>query len=393
MDKKNILIVGAGYVGSSCAVAFGNRNAVTIFDIDSKKIESFKKNKYPLEDSYAEKINLKDLDISAKDDLNSIDIGSFEFIFICLPTDFSSIDKKFDTSLITNFVQDNYKKFSKESIIVIKSTVYIGFTESIHKEFDLENLVVSPEFLREGTAIEDSIFPSRVVIGSFNESNSNRIIELIKSSIQSKCSYHSVSASEAESIKLFSNTYLAMRVSFFNELDTFAMSEGLDTQNIIEGICSDNRIGNSHNNPSFGYGGYCLPKDSKQLQSDFKNIPEELITATIESNIKRKQFIAQKILEHKPNKIGVYRLSMKKGSRNYKSSSILDILELIKDSSGAEIIIYEPSLKVESFQGSHVEKNLENFLQNTDLIIANRIDKDLDSVKNKVFSRDIYNIN
>ena len=184
-----------------------------------------------------------------------------------------------------------------------------------------------------------------------------------------------------------------MRVSFFNELDTFAMSEGLDTQNIIEGICSDNRIGNSHNNPSFGYGGYCLPKDSKQLQSDFKNIPEELITATIESHIKRKQYIAQKILEHKPNKIGVYRLSMKKGSRNYKSSSILDILELIKDSSGAEIIIYEPSLQIESFHGSHVEKNLDNFLQNTDLIIANRIDKDLDSVKNKVFSRDIYNIN
>ena len=234
MDKKDILIVGAGYVGSSCAVAFGIRNAVTIFDIDSKKIESFNKKKYPLEDSYAEKINFKDLDISAKDDLNSIDIGNFEFIFICLPTDFSSIDKKFDTSLITNFLRDNYKKFSKESIILIKSTVYIGFTESIHKEFDLENLVVSPEFLREGTAIEDSMFPSRVVIGSFNESNSNRIIELIKSSIQSKCSYHSVSPSEAESIKLFSNTYLAMRVSFFNELDTFAMSEGLDTQNIIE---------------------------------------------------------------------------------------------------------------------------------------------------------------
>lgn len=386
-----IVVIGAGYVGLSNAVLLAQKNQVKLIDIDIKKILLLNQNKSPIKDSLIQKyLSTKKLSLSYNSELCD-DLRSTEVIIIATPTNFNSKTKSFDTVTIESILFDlQQKKFS--NLVIIRSTVPIGFTERIKKKYPNFELAFFPEFLREGEALKDSLYPTRIICGSKSIRAKNFLKILKESSMKKNINTLITSPTEAESIKLFSNMYLALRISFFNELDSLAISENLNSEEIIKGVSMDPRIGDYYNNPSFGYGGYCLPKDTKQLKQNFKNIPQKLIHATIEANTTRKKFITSQILKINAKTIGVYRISMKQGSDNWRESSTIDIIKLLKKK-GKKIIIYEPYISKKEFLGFAIVNNITIFKNKSNIIITNRMHKDLDSIKNKVFTRDIFNVN
>ncbi len=387
-----ITVIGLGYVGCSISVLLAKENKVIAYDIDQEKVDCINKFQSPIDDEYLSKfLENEKLNIQATTNKKDAYLNSDIFL-ICTPTDFNEELNSFDTSIIDNVV-DDILSFNKDAFIVIKSTVPIGYTETIQKKHNSNNIVFSPEFLREGSALEDNIFPSRIVVGGNNE-KCLEFVEILKNASEKKDTVKTflVSSSEAEAIKLFSNTYLANRVAFFNELDTFSRSNNLSSKNIINGVCADIRIGDGYNNPSFGYGGYCLPKDTKQLLSNFSNLPQTLVKATINSNQKRKEFIANDVASSNPNIIGIYKLSMKKNSDNFRSSAIFDVISFL-DNKGFKIVIYEPLVKNREYNSYKIEENLSKFKTMSDVILANRVDELIEDVTEKVYSCDIFGDN
>jgi len=386
---NKIMVFGAGYVGTSLSILLSQKFQVTLIDTDSNKINKLKQNISPIEDSLIQKfIDNKDLDIIYSTKFED-SIADTDLVILALPTNF--IDKKnsFDTNILEDVIS-NVHAFSNDIPMLIKSTVPIGFTSHIQKKHKNIKIFFSPEFLREGMALEDNLNPSRIIIGG--EKSQYNIKKNI-SKLFTKCCLNEppilfMSSNEAESVKLFSNTFLALRVSYFNELDSYCIDNDLDPKNIIDGVSLDSRIGNYYNNPSFGYGGYCLPKDTKQLLSNFNNIPQNLIDGVVDSNSTRKNFIASKILSLKPKKIGIYRLIMKKGSDNIRESAIFDIINILSNHN-IEIIAYEPLL--DSFGNLKIINSLDVFKKESDIVMSNRMHADIADIKNKVFTRDIYN--
>lgn len=385
------MIFGAGYVGLSIGILLSQKHQVVMIDNDDQKINAINSKKLGLEYSFANKLlEENQLNLIASADYSSY-IDEVDIVILSLPTNFDDKTNFFDTSLLESVIK-NLNSILYKGIILIKSTTPIGFTSKIKNIYKNLNIVFSPEFLREGNAIEDSIKPSRIIIGDTG-SNGKVVADLLFSITNNSPKIYYMNSTEAEAVKLFANTYLANRISFFNELDSFCLEGGLDTQNIIEGICSDNRIGFGYNNPSFGYGGYCLPKDSKQLLANFSKIPQGIFSAVIESNKMRKNLIASKIINLSPTVVGVYRLSMKLNSNNYRESAILDILKIINEYD-IKILIYEPFLKDnDSILGYELCNDIQSFIEKSDLILANRIDKEITHANEKIFTRDIFNEN
>ena len=392
MKKNNlkITVVGSGYVGMSMSVLLSQNNQVTVYDIDENKVKKINNKQSTVQDSLINEYLLnKELHLSATSNQNEA-YTKADFVVMALPTDFNEEDKSFDTSILDKEIECVIEKNSN-SIVIIKSTIPIGHTNKLRNVLNTNRILYSPEFLREGNALADNLNPSRIIIGD-SSIEAKKFGEVLKSVAKNNSNIIYMNSSEAESVKLFSNSYLAMRVEFFNELDSFALSNNLQTKNIIDGISKDTRIGSDYNNPSFGYGGYCLPKDTKQLLSNFEGIPQSIIKSIVDSNIKRKDFIADQIINGDHKFIGFYRLIMKSGSDNFRSSAIQGIIERIKKSK-TKMYIYEPLLDEKEFENITVIKNLEEFKSKSELIIANRISEDLKDVSEKVFSRDIFSNN
>ena len=384
-----IAIAGTGYVGLSNAVLLAQNNEVVALDIDPSKVDLINKRISPIEDKeITEFFQTKDLRLKATLDKEEA-YKEAEYIVIATPTDYDPVTNYFNTTSIESVLMD-IKKINPKATVVIRSTIPIGYTERIKKEFDYEKIFFVPEFLREGRALYDSLYPSRIIVGE-RSTKAQIFANLLRDgAFKETIPILYTNNTEAEAIKLFANTYLAMRVAFFNELDNFAMSKGLDTKDIIEGICLDPRIGNYYNNPSFGYGGYCLPKDTKQLLANYTldNIPQKLIEAIVESNTIRKEYIVKQILDKKPKKVGIYRLIMKAGSDNFRNSAIFDIIQMLKPF--VNMLIYEPVAKVDKIDGIPLINNIEQLFE-CDIILANRLEKPIEKVKEKVFTRDIFN--
>ena len=390
-DFKNITIVGSGYVGMSLAVLLAQTNKVTVLDIDEDRIKKINQRNSTVEDDYINEYLKKDnVRLIATSDLNDAYLGT-DLIIIATPTNYDPVKNYFDTSSIDLVIKDIFS-INKSALVVIKSTIPIGYTEDLQTKFCSENILFSPEFLREGKALYDNLYPSRIIIGS-KLPIANKFANLLaESALKESVDVLLMEPKEAEAIKLFSNTYLAMRIAFFNELDTFSLKNNLNSKSIIDGMSYDDRIGHGYNNPSFGYGGYCLPKDTKQLVANYENVPERLISAIVESNKIRKEFIAEYILEKKLKNIGIYRLVMKEGSDNFRESAVQDIIKKIKKNINMSIKIYEPLFTGKNFEGCNVEKDLETFKSTSDIIIANRLSEEINDVMFKTFSRDIFNV-
>ncbi|KUK23036.1 MAG: UDP-glucose 6-dehydrogenase [Thermotoga petrophila] len=388
--KKKITVVGAGYVGLSLAILLSQHNEVTILEINPQKVDLINKRISPIKDPDIEEyLRTKSLNLKATMDKEEA-YSEADYVIIATPTDFDPSKNSFDTTSVEQVIKETLR-YNRKALIIIKSTVPIGFTERMKQHFRTDNIVFSPEFLREGKALHDNLYPSRIVIGERSE-RAREVANLFLQGARKKdVPILLTGSTEAEAIKLFSNAYLAMRVAFFNELDTFAELKGLNTKEIIEGVCLDPRIGNFYNNPSFGYGGYCLPKDSKQLASHFNGIPHILISAIVESNETRKKHIADMIAKKNPGTIGIYRLTMKKDSDNFRNSSILDVIDYIRNRSNARIVIYEPLIKENIFKGMSVVNDLDEFKKMSDIILANRMSHELEDVIEKVYTRDLFN--
>jgi UDPglucose 6-dehydrogenase len=389
-----IAVAGTGYVGLSIAVLLAQHNSVTAVDIIPQKVEMLNKRKSPIADKEIESyLSEKKLDLTATLDAASA-YKNADFVVIATPTNYDSEKNYFDTSAVEaviKLVMEN----NPDAIMVIKSTIPVGFTQKIRKETGSKNIIFSPEFLREGKALYDNLYPSRIVVGT--DLNDSRLVEAAKTfasllqqgAIKENIETRFMGFTEAEAVKLFANTYLALRVSFFNELDTYAELKGLNTQQIIDGICLDPRIGTHYNNPSFGYGGYCLPKDTKQLLANYENVPNNLIQAIVDSNQTRKNFITSQILAKSPKVVGIYRLTMKANSDNFRQSSIRDVMKLLRGE-GVKIVVYEPTLSENSFEGFEVIHDLTEFKKISDVIVANRYNSELDDISEKIYTRDIF---
>ena len=384
----NITVVGTGYVGLANAILLSQNNEVIALDVNKEKVEKINNKQSPIADKEIEDfLSNKKLNLIATTD-KKVAYKNPDYTIIATPTDYDTEKNFFNTSTVESVIKELNSECPRTNII-IKSTIPVGFTERMKKEYPNLNIIFSPEFLREGKALYDNLYPSRIIVGDTTES-AKIFANLLKESAYKKdIPTLFMKPTEAEAVKLFANTYLALRVAYFNELDTYAEMRNLDTKSIIEGVCLDPRIGNHYNNPSFGYGGYCLPKDTKQLKANFKDVPENLISAIVESNDTRKSHIANSIMEKNPNTIGIYRLTMKAGSDNFRASAIQDIVQkLIKNN--INVIIYEPTLNETDYNGIKIENNLATFKNTSDVIIANRLEEALNDVTEKVYTRDIY---
>lgn len=384
-------IVGLGYVGLSNAILLSQHNHVIAIDNDDERIKFINEHKSPIHDrEIIEYLKNKKLNLEATLDWKSA-FEKSEIVIIATPTDYDEQKNYFNTSSVESVIE-NVISVNKDALIIIKSTIPVGFINSARKKFKTENIIFSPEFLREGKALYDNLYPSRIIVGEQSDRGQKFANLLLQGALKKDVSILLTDTTEAEAIKLFANTYLAMRVAFFNELDTYAEIKKLDTKQIIEGICLDPRIGDHYNNPSFGYGGYCLPKDTKQLLANYKDVPNNIITAIVNANNTRKKFIVDQILLNKPKTVGIYRLVMKQGSDNFRSSAVQTIIKKLKENK-VEIIIYEPSISLDIFNDTIVENNLGHFKNKSDIIITNRLDDDLLDVLDKVYTRDIFNNN
>ena len=384
-----IAVAGTGYVGLSLATLLSQNNEVIALDVIPEKVEKINNRISPIQDEYIEKyFKEKDLNLKATLDYKEAFEGA-EFVIISTPTNYDEEKNFFDTSSVEDIIEKVLSMEDKNTTMVVKSTIPVGYIEKIREEYVTDRIFFSPEFLREGKALYDNLYPSRIIVGNKGEKGKKFANLLKEASLKPDVETLFMNSTEAEAVKLFANTYLALRVAYFNELDTYAEIKELNTKDIIQGVGLDPRIGTHYNNPSFGYGGYCLPKDTKQLLANYKDIPQNLIEAIVKSNKTRKEFITEEILKKKAEIVGIYRLTMKSGSDNFRSSAIQDIIKNLK-AENQKIVIYEPTLNKEEFNGCKVVNNLDKFKNMSAVIMANRLDEKLIDVKEKVYTRDLF---
>ena len=383
-----IAVAGTGYVGLSIATLLSQKNAVVALDVIPEKVEMINNRKSPIRDEKIEEFfATKELNLKATLDYKEAFEGA-EFVVISTPTNYDDVTNSFDTSSVEDIIQ-KVISMNIDTTMVVKSTIPVGFIKSIRAKYNIDNIIFSPEFLREGKALYDNLYPSRIIVGE-KTARAEKFANLLKdAALKEDITVKFMDPTEAEAVKLFANTYLALRVAYFNELDTYAELKGLNTKDIIEGVGLDPRIGNHYNNPSFGYGGYCLPKDTKQLLANFENVPQNLIRAIVRANKTRKRHITEMVMRRDPEIVGIYRLTMKKDSDNFRASAIQGVIERLKDED-VEIIIYEPTLNQREFNGCKIVNDFKLFTEESDVILANRLEDELKSVKDKVYTRDLY---
>lgn len=383
-----IAVAGTGYVGLSIATLLSQNNEVVALDVLPKKVEMINKRISPIKDKEIEEFfQEKNLNLKATLDYKEAFEGA-EFIVISTPTNYDDEKNFFDTSSVEDIIK-KVISMKSNATMVVKSTIPVGFVKKMKEKYNIDNIMFSPEFLREGKALYDNLYPSRIIVGEKSE-RAKIFADLLKDgAIKKDIVVKYMDSTEAEAVKLFANTYLALRVAYFNELDTYAEIKKLNTQDIIEGVCLDPRIGTHYNNPSFGYGGYCLPKDTKQLLANFENVPQNLIRAIVRSNKTRKRHITEMVMSKNPDTVGIYRLTMKTNSDNFRVSAIQGIIERLKEED-VKILVYEPTLEANEFNGVKVEKDFEKFVKESDIILANRLDKTIEKAKDKIYTRDLY---